>query len=195
MAYNEEAYRASSKAINAKIRSIATTGKKFNDLVHETMLMVAKHATTIGPDGIMIGDVTGAARLVDAMPMSNRRSLVIDHFAQYTPIKVTKDAKSGAMRASLRKPEEKGYVDWNIEGLEANRWDERPEVQNEPDILTYDGAKDAIFKLLKSLDKKAEKSNDESHIKGLLRKVRVGLITNDDTDTEVGVAAPQREAA
>lgn len=195
MAYNEEAYRASSKAINAKIRSIATTGKKFNDLIHETMLMVCRHATTVGPDGIMIGDVTGAARLVDAMPMSNRRSLVIDHFAQYTPIKVTKDAKSGAMRASLRKPEEKGYVDWNIEGLEANRWDERPEVQNEPDILTYDGAKDAIFKLLKSLDKKAEKSNDESHIKGLLRKVRVGLITNDDTDTEVGVAAPQREAA
>lgn len=193
MAYNEETYRASSKAINAKIKQISVTGKKFNDLVHETMVMVAKHALTIGPDGIMIGDVTGAARLVDAMPMSNRRSLVIDHFAQYTPIKVVKDAKSGAMRASLRRPEEKGYIDWNVEGLEMNRWDERPEVQNEPDILTYSGAKDAIFKLLKSLDKKAEKSNDENHIKALLRKVRVGLISNDDTDD--GVAAPTANAA
>lgn len=189
MAYNEETYRASSKAINAKIKSIATTGKKFNDLVHETMVMVAKHALTIGPDGIMIGDVTGAARLVDAMPMSNRRSLVIDHFAQYTPIKVVKDAKSGAMRASLRKPEEKGYVDWNIEGLELNRWDERPEVQNEPDILTYGAAKEAIFKLLQSLEKKSEKSNEESAIKGFLRKVRVGIISNDDVPEEVAAKA------
>lgn len=193
MAYNEELYRASSKAINAKIKQISVTGKKFNDLIHETMVMVAKHALTIGPDGVMIGDVTGAARLVDAMPKSNRRSLVIDHFADYTPIKIVKDSKTGGIRASLRKPDEKGYVDWNIEGLELNRWDERPEVQNEPDILTYGAAKDAIFKLLKSLETKAAKSNEENHIKSLLHKVRVGLISNDDSDD--GVAAPVANAA
>ena len=66
--------------------------------------------------------------------------------------------------------------------------------QQEPTVKrTYTGAKDAIFKLLKSLETKAAKSNEENHIKSLLRKVRVGLISNDDSDD--GVAAPVANAA
>lgn len=175
--------QASSKAINLKIKSIKTTGKRFNDLVHETMVMVVTHAE-------QYGDCTGAARLVDAMPMSNRRSLVIDHFTQYSPIRVAKSAKTGQMNASLRKEEDKEYNAFNLAGLKLNRWDERPEVENEPDILTFDVAKDNVFKLLKSIEKKAEKSSDEHSIKAWLRKVRTAIVTTTDTDdnAEVGVA-------
>jgi hypothetical protein len=110
--------QTSSRQINGLIKRVRTSGDKYNNLVQEAIVAIIRHANDYG-------DCTGAARLVDAMPKSNRRTLVIDHFGDYSPIRVSKDAKTGAHNAGLRKPENKAFKAFDIDGAKANNWWER----------------------------------------------------------------------
>ncbi len=164
------AQKTSSVAINKAIGLVKTSFAAAGTRVQDAMILVVQHAMTYG-------DATGAARLVDAMPKSARRNLVINHFADYSPINVSK-TKEGPMNATLRKVGTDKYVDWNLDGLKANRWDERAEVEKEPDMITLDGAKDAIYKLLNSLETKAKKANDNDvidYVKATRVKIVAGL--------------------
>ena len=153
--------QTSNANINKIIRTIKTTAAKYNDLVQDAIVAIVIHAKDYG-------DCTGAARLLDAMPRSNRRQLVVDHFAQYSPINVTRD-KDGSFKASLRKPfhdkEEtkpnKNYNDFNVDGVRANRWCERPEAETIPDVMDYTKIHTKVLAFLESQLKKAERCDND----------------------------------
>ncbi len=161
--------KTSSANINAIIKKVKATGDKYNTLVQSAIVAIVIHAKDYG-------DCTGAARLVAAMPRSNRRQLVVDHFSQYSPINVTKD-KAGAFNASLRKPfmdkdetkPNKHYNDYNIDGVRANNWFERPEAERIPDVITYESMHANLLKMLESQIKKADKeiANDDDKRKAI----------------------------
>lgn len=167
--------KTSSANINAIIKKVKATGDKYNTLVQSAIVAIVIHAKDYG-------DCTGAARLVAAMPRSNRRQLVVDHFSQYSPINVTKD-KTGAFNASLRKPfmdkdetkPNKHYNDFNIDGVRANNWFERPEAERLPDVIDYDSIRTRTLAFFESQLKKAdacENDNDKAQAKAFIKVVR-----------------------
>jgi hypothetical protein len=166
------AQKTSSLAINKAIGLVKTGFASAGDRVHAAMILIVEHA-------MAYGDCTGAARLVDAMPKSSRRSLVINHFADYSPILVKKVKDSELMNATLGGKNKDGTAKvFNLDGLKANRWDQRPEVQKEPDMITLDSAKDAVYKLLQSLENKGKKANDNDviqYVKSTRAKIAAGL--------------------
>lgn len=153
--------QTSSANINKIIRTIKTTANKYNMLVQDAIVAIVIHANDYD-------DCTGAARLLDAMPRSNRRQLVVDHFAQYSPINVTRD-KDGTFKASLRKPfhdkEEtkpnKNYNAFNIDGVRANNWWQRPEAEIIPDVMDYTKIHSKVLAFLESQLKKADKCDND----------------------------------
>ncbi len=167
------AEKTSSVAVNKAIKNVKESFNKSADLVQKAMIMVVEHA-------MAYGDCTGAGRLVDAMPKSARRALVINHFADYSPILIRKVKDSELMNSTLGGKDANGnQKPWNLEGLKANRWDQRAEVHNEPDILTFDTAKDNVFKMLNSLEKKAANSPDSADIIAFVKKVRTATVAGD----------------
>lgn len=173
---NVSAEKTSSRAINSKIKSVRTTAAKYNNLVQEAIVLIIQHAQSYG-------DCTGAGRLVDAMPRSNRRQLVIDHFKDYSPIKVAKD-KNGLFASTLRKPEANDYNDFNLDGVKANNWFERPEAATIPDVITFMSMRDGLNKFLEGMEKKAEQSADKDSIIAFARAVKSAasrIVTKDET--------------
>jgi len=186
--------QTSSRAINGLIRKVKTSATKYNTLVQEAIVAIVRHSNDYG-------DCTGAARLLDAMPRSNRRQLVVDHFAQYSPINVQR-GKDGNFTASLRKPffdknetkPNKLYNDYNIEGVKANKWFERPEAERIPDVVDYNSIHAYIMKMLDSRMKKAEtceNDNDKAKAKAFVIAVR-SAATAFNADT-VGDELPVEE--
>jgi hypothetical protein len=141
--------KTSSQQINKLIKAVKTYGDKYNATVQQAIVAVIIHANDYG-------DCTGAARLVDAMPRSNRRQLVIDHFGDYSPISVSKDKQTGLFKATLRKPESKAFNAFNIDGVKANNWFERPEAERIPDVVTFSSIREKMLAQFESLLKKAE---------------------------------------
>jgi hypothetical protein len=157
--------KTSSRAVNALIKSVKTYGDKYNTTVQSAIVAIVSHAKTYG-------DCTGAGRLVDAMPQSNRRTLVINHFTDYSPIKVSKSAKTGLFQAKNREPEEKGHNKFDVDGVKANNWFERPEAEKLPDVITFDTSREALNKFLASQIAKADKSDDKDAITAFYQAVR-----------------------
>ena len=174
--------QTSSKALNGKIRLVRNSYGKAGTYVQDAIVAIIAHARDYN-------DCTGAARLVDAMPKSARRSLVIDHFADYSPIRVVKDAKTGLMKASLRKPEDGLYKAFDVQGVAANRWDERAGVEKEPDIFDFTNAREMFYKMLKSAEKRAEKSTDKDAILAMVSSIRSAIPVVANENDEQGVAA------
>lgn len=165
----------SNAAINATIKMVRTTGTKFNELVQKAIEQIIAH-------GKEYGDVTGAARLVDAMPQSTRRNEVVNHFGDYSPIRIVKDQKTGLMKASLRKPDDAGYNDWNMDGVKANPWFKRENLINrdnrELTAFDFDAADKRVVDLADFLSGKAVARN----VKESYRDPDTGEnITNDKT--------------
>jgi hypothetical protein len=162
MATNE---KTSSRQVNALIKSVRTYGDKYNNVVQSAIVAIIAHADAYG-------DCTGAGRLVDAMPQSNRRTLVINHFTDFSEIKVSKSPKTGLFQASLRKPDDKNYNKFNVEGAKANNWFEREEAAKLPDVITFDTSREALNKFLEAQIKKADKSDDKEAITAFYQAVR-----------------------
>jgi hypothetical protein len=167
--------KTSSANINKLIRTVKTTGDKYNKTVQEAIVAIVVHANAFG-------DCTGAARLVAAMPRSNRRQLVVDHFSDYSPINVVKDGDN-TFKASLRKPfldkdetnPNKHYNAFNIDGVRANNWFERPEAAKIPDVVTYDSIRANVLKMLESNLKKADdcdNDDDKTLTKAFIKHIR-----------------------
>lgn len=163
---NLDAEKTSSRAVNSAIKAVRTTADKYNNLVQTAIVLVIEHAQRYG-------DCTGAARLIDAMPRSNRRTLAINHFAEFSPIAVSKSPKSGSFVARLRKPKENAFNEFSIDGAKALNWWERPEAEKLEDVVTFDNARDAFNKALDAMAKKAEKSDDKDEILEFVKRVRL----------------------
>lgn len=189
--------KTSSRAINGLIRQVGTAANRYNALVQTAIVAIIVHANDYG-------DCTGAARLLEAMPRSNRRSLAIAHFKDYSPINVAKD-KNGNFMANL----DKGNKDreprpFDIDGVRANNWFERPEAEKLEDVVTFESSREALNKFLGSLETRAKEANetDKADIIAFVRAVR-SAASNIVTKTEqraasandAGVAAPSAQAA
>lgn len=138
--------QTSSKAINAKITAVRKAGQAFNNAVHEAALMIMEHAKAYN-------DCSGAGRLFDAMPKSNRRALLVRWFEMFSPIVL--DKKDGKGHAHFAKEGSKKAIKFNIEGARETPWYDIPEANNEPGFFTYDDAVEAVEKLAKRLDRLA----------------------------------------
>jgi hypothetical protein len=166
--------KTSSNAVNRAIKTVKTVSGKYNQAVQDAIVLIIRHANDYG-------DCTGAARLLDAMPRSNRRQLVVDHFAQYSPINVTK--KNDKFSATLRKPyydkaetkPDNNYRPFDIDGVKSNNWWERPEAERLADVVSYDTLHKSIMAMLDSKLKKAddcENDNDKQLAKDFIKSIR-----------------------
>jgi hypothetical protein len=134
------------KKINSNIKLIAGNYAKVNALVQTTAVAIIEHS-------MQHGDCTPALRLVQAMPKSARRGLLINWFAKYSPIGM--NVNSG--KVGLHRPEAKLYRPYDLEGAKANNWFEGAEANNEnlPDT-TLEEANKMIFAVAKKLQKKLD---------------------------------------
>lgn len=106
------------KTIDANIALVRTNGEKFNQLIHETAMMVMNHAKEHG-------DCSRAQHLVMAMPASMRRTSLIAWFTDYSPIVVKNDEN---WNARMQKPETATgkpnplFHPFNLEAAENDPW-------------------------------------------------------------------------
>lgn len=140
-------------AINKMIGVIARSANKLNEQIHNCGLMCMEHTKEYG-------DALPGARLVDAMPMSHRRSLLIQWFAEYSPITIAKDGKTQKMKGHLRGSKEEREELWNIQGAKATPFYALQGVEREPDVPTYESVHDNVVAFIKRIEKKAEAIED-----------------------------------
>jgi hypothetical protein len=147
--------QTSSRQVNGAIKAVRTSADKYNKNVQTAIELIIAHAD-------LYGDCTGAGRLLEAMPRSNRRSLVISHFADYSPINVRKGKEGEGFTATLRKQDDTKYKPFNLEGVKANLWHMRPEAQTLPDTVTYQTVIDDFDKFCQAEHRKGEKVKAEA---------------------------------
>lgn len=150
----ERQKQTSLTAINKLISGIARSAVKLNDTIHNTALMCFQHAKDYG-------DTSPAARLVDALPMSHRRSLVINWFDQFSPIKIGKDGKTGKMKAHLKGTAEERDKLWMLPEAKATPFFAMPDAEREPDVPTYAGLHNNVISFLDRSNKRAELIENE----------------------------------
>lgn len=119
------------KAIDKRIATVTTNAAKLNGYIHETGMMIVRHAN-------QHGDCTRALALVKAMPASMRRTMLIAWFAKFTPIAVKLgDSEAVGFNAkylALKTPEAKAKA-WNIDGANAEPFYAMAEA--EPEAKEY----------------------------------------------------------
>lgn len=180
---------SSNKAITSLINKVKKSGDEFNETVHNAMVAIAIHAQDYG-------DCTAAARLVDAMPNTSRKTLVIKHFGEYSPIRVVKSTKkgdNGSMKASLRRDGDEGYNDFNIEGLKANPWYAREDAKRDPEFdLFFTSAENKAWALVTQLENMATAKVTIKNAEG--KDVQVNKINEHDQHRVKFLAASIKSA-
>ena len=184
----EMAVSTSNAAINATCKAVCSAGKRLNELIQTGIIQCIEHAS-------LYGDCTGAAKLIDAIPQTARRNEVINHFADFSPIRIVKDGRTSLMKASLRKPENEGYNDFNVEGVKANPWYERKSVTREPGVpYDYGQSEKDILNLADKLYNKSAAKN-VIEIGENNEETRRDNVKNEDRDTLRSMSALLRAVA
>jgi hypothetical protein len=137
----------SNKAIVTRCKAIARKAVDLNEAIHETGLMVMAHTAAYD-------DCTGAARLVNAMPKSHRRSLVVTWFERYSPIIV--EVSGGIAKAHLAKNGSKKDKPFAIDEARENPFHSMPEVDEEPGFFTVEDALESVDRLAGKLARLAK---------------------------------------
>lgn len=141
------------KSFNAQMRDrftkITNDYGKVNLYVHETAMMIARHAKEHG-------DCSTAQGLVMALPASMRREMLILWFKTYTPI-VTKNSDDFA--SAMHKPGSKMFVDWNLEDADANPFYALAEQNKEREPLTFEQLVKMVEGLATRIAKQIENGN------------------------------------
>lgn len=134
--------------IDANIVSVARNAKDLNTLIHVTAMMIINHAKEHG-------DCSRAQKLLFALPASMRRTMLEQWFHTYTPIVVRH--KEPTWNSALRKPTDKKYVEWNIEGADAEPFYQLAEATPEATVKTFAELVKMFEALGKRIDKMIEK--------------------------------------
>lgn len=177
------------RVINSNIKKVAKTGAAFNALVQATILGIIAHAQ-------QHGDCTPALRLVQAMPKSTKRSAVIEHFAEFSPIGM--NLSTG--KVGFHKEGSKAYRPFNLEGAAALNWYDRASVQKEELPATLDTIDKRIFALAGWLGKKIEEglvpANDVDAVNRRIAVLKdIGRVAYAHRRKTEGKAAPRKKAA
>jgi hypothetical protein len=145
------------KVIQTGIKGIARNAAKLNEDIHKMGILCMEHVQNFG-------DVLNtAARLVDAMPMSHRRSLLIQWFEAFSPIRIAKKGDSMTGHLSGKndaKKGEEGFRDWNIEAAKATPFYAMPQAASEPDVPTYESIHSNVVAFVKRLENRINGTNN-----------------------------------
>jgi hypothetical protein len=91
--------------VKDRIAIVERTGRTdANDFIHETALLILRHAEEYQ-------DASSASQLVQALPATFRRSLLIAWFGEFSPISIT----PGTFRVRMRKPQERRYRPFDLD--------------------------------------------------------------------------------
>lgn len=136
------------KQIDGQIKRVRTNGVKYNDLVQTVAVAIIRHAEEHG-------DCSRALKLVQALPMSNRRTLLVKFFATYAPIGM--NVAKGLCR--INKGDKAAR--FNVAGAEANPWHVVAEKDEEeiPDTTLAD-----VRDMFERLGKKVAKLLEEGKV-------------------------------
>lgn len=190
--------------INSNIAKVRSMGVEYNDFIHDTAMLIVKHAAPASLGGH--GDCSPAQDLVNAMPASMRRSMLVLWFSTFTPI-VTK-FDDDKWTSKMHKVGSKMYVEWDIDGASKTPFYVLAEKNPEKKQLDLLGILNLVSRLSKTIDKKVEDgliAEGDVEFAQLVSKTIAGLRFNpiaakpaadDDTVGKVlGVAADDTVAA
>jgi hypothetical protein len=138
------------KKIDANLVRITTNGDKLNVLIHQTAMLIMKHATKSG-------DCTRALALVKAMPASMRRTTLIAWFTKYSPIRIVFQNDA----VGMLKKDDKGYTAFALDKAEANPFYKIAENNAEPGLLDFD----KFIKMIQGMAKREAAKADEGKVK------------------------------
>lgn len=147
------------KLIDKNRASIRGNADKLNVLIHETAMMIIRHAAPKDAGGNGFGDCSRAQMLLFDLPASFRRTMLRDWFHTFTPI-VVKD-KAPEWNAKMHKPDSKLFVEWDINGADAMPFYKMAEQV--PEEKSYD--LEALLKMVERLSSQIEKKVDEGKVK------------------------------
>lgn len=133
------------KKIDANLKLIATNAAKLNGRIHDTAVMIASHAKEHG-------DCTRALSLVKAMPASMRRSMLVEWFRTFTPIRVS----LGNDKVGLLKADAKGFTAFDIPAGTARPFYDLAKDKPEAEDMTLADAIEAMERLVKRLQKSVD---------------------------------------
>jgi hypothetical protein len=143
------------KLIEKMITGIARSAVKLNESIHNTAVLCAEHAQKFG-------DCTLAAKLVDAVPLSHRRNLLVQWFDAFTAIGLGKDAKSQGMKAHLKGKAEERDAMWQIEAGKATPFYAMKGVEREPEMPTFEAWSSNVLAFFKRSRNMADKIESEA---------------------------------
>lgn len=134
------------KKIDAGIVSIARNAETMNADIQTIAVAILEHAQAHG-------DCTRALRLVQALPKSFRRNLLITWFATYSPIGM--NVNTG--KVGFHKANSKLFRPFDIKTAKTVMWYNQPQQEAEdlPDTTIVD-VREAVSKLVKRLQKKLD---------------------------------------
>lgn len=153
-------------SIRKMVGSIARSAAKLNETIHTCAVLCMQHARDYGDCQ------NTAAKLIDALPNSHRRSLVINWFAAFSPVSIAKDGKTGQMKAHLSGKQEDRV--WNVDAARATPFYAMPEAAVEPDVPTFASIHENVVAFIKRMEGKADKiANDDDKAKALAELAKV----------------------
>jgi hypothetical protein len=194
------------KQIDTRIGDVRRLGVEFNQFIHETGLMIIRHAApkAVSEDCQGSGDCTRAVKLVRAMPASMRRTMLIAWFQAYTPIriKLSDNGDKCEFDPKYKKlSSEEKVKQWDIETAAETSFADMSEQV--PEEKSYDFA--ALLKMVERLGGQITKKIEEGKVpeadieaaKALARavssvKVERVAPTASNND-EAGASAPQAD--
>lgn len=164
------------KQIDAAIKGIAARYSSTRKKVQEVAVAIIAHA-----EGEGRGDCTRAVRLVRAVAGTSERNKLIGWFALYSPIGITLGKTAKDDKCRLKKPDSKGYNNYNLDGARANMWyDDPAKTDNVKPLSTLDEFSADIFKIIenriKSIDDKVAPEDRPSALR-LLNALRATYIS------------------
>lgn len=154
------------KQIDTQIAQVKTLGREYNALIHETGMMIVRHAAPkeIDVDCQGSGDCTRAVKLVRAMPASMRRTTLIAWFKEFTPIriKLSDNGDKCEFDPKYKKLSKEDKLSWwRVEdAAETPFYDIAEQV---PEEKSYDFA--ALLKMVERLGSQIQKKVDEGKVK------------------------------
>lgn len=139
-----------SRKIKNNLERITTNGDKLNILIHDTGMLILNHVKEHG-------DCSLAQELVNAMPASMRRTMLIQWFALFSPIVTKVDP---TFTSKLRKEDDNLYNPIDLVAADATPFYKLAAETPEKPAMTFE----QVVAMAKSLAKRAEKMAIEGKI-------------------------------
>lgn len=153
------------KQIDERLGEVRRLGTEFNLYIHETALLIFRHAAPkeVNEDCQGSGDCTRAVRLVRAMPASMRRTMLIQWFHDFTPIriKLSDHGDKCEFDPKYKKLSKEDKLSW-WKAEEAAESPFHVLAEETPETKAFDFS--AILKMVESLAKRIEKKLEKGEV-------------------------------